>query len=278
MEELMNNENLWHLQELIFDNLDCDSVMKCRRVCKSWNTTLKKMSDVKFLQEFGDIDCEYHRRKFEKEKVSTIIPGWKMAVKKYAAKASIDDLEEVKNSLRKLLWKTPGRVNSLRKLPRRTLGRVYCNGHPVYEAAKFGAVKLMEIIFNTSFDMNDRLYIYGIPLFSLACGYGSTEIVRMMILCSKEKNIDLNARGRMPRGFTGLQMACIRGRTETVQVLLKNWREFGIDIKAKNGNNETALDIIKYDKYDDLTHDERHVQIKKMLEDEYAQIDVTESH
>ena len=148
-------------------------------------------------------------------------------------------------------------------------GRVYC--HPVHTAVVIGAVKLMEIIFNTSFDMNDRLYIYGIPLFSLACGYGSTEIVRMMILCSKEKNIDLNARGRMPRGFTGLQMACIRGRTETVQVLLKNWREFGIDIKARNYDNETALEQINF------RHGEPYVQIKKMLEDEYAKIDVTES-
>ena len=55
MEKLMDNPNLWHIQVLIFDNLNCDSVMKCRRVCKSWNETLRKMSDVKFLQEFGDI-------------------------------------------------------------------------------------------------------------------------------------------------------------------------------------------------------------------------------
>ena len=40
---------------LILESLNCDSVMKCRRVCKSWNETLRKMSDVKFLQEFGDI-------------------------------------------------------------------------------------------------------------------------------------------------------------------------------------------------------------------------------
>ena len=40
---------------LIFENLDYDNVMKCRRVCKIWNETLRKLSDAKFLQEFGDI-------------------------------------------------------------------------------------------------------------------------------------------------------------------------------------------------------------------------------
>ena len=252
MEKLMNNENLWNIQERIFDNLDCDSVMKCRRVCKSWNTTLKKMSDVKFLLEFGDFDCQ-DCYGYQLGKVSTIIPGWKMAVKKYAAKATIDDLEEVKNSIRQLLLRTPGRV--------------YCNGDPVSEAVVIGAVKLMEIIFNTSFDMNAGLY--GIPLFSLACGYGPTEIVRMMISCSKEKSIDLNAEELW--GRTGLHAACSNGRTETVQVLLKNWREFGIDIKARDENNETALELIKHH------HGEPYVQIKKMLEDEYAKMDVTES-
>ena len=259
MEELMNNENLWNLQELIFDNLDCDSVMKCRRVCKSWNTTLKKMSDVKFLQEFGDFDCEHYGNQWGK--VSTIIPGWKMAVKKYAAKATIDDLEEVKNSLRPQLRRTPGRV--------------YC--HPVRTAVIIGAVKLMEIIFNTSFDMNALLYgygcgVYGSLPFHLACSYGQTEIVRMMISCSKEKSIDLNAR-RFPGGWTGLHVACNYGKTETVQVLLKNWREFGIDIKARDDDNKTALELINY-RSGEL---EPYVQIKKMLEDEYAKIDVTES-
>ena len=56
MEKLMDNPNLWHIQVLIFENLNCDSLMKCRRVCKSWSETLRRMSDVKFLQEFGDFD------------------------------------------------------------------------------------------------------------------------------------------------------------------------------------------------------------------------------
>ena len=55
MEKLMDNPNLWHVQVLIFENLNCDTLMRCRRVCKSWNETLRKISDVKFLQEFGDI-------------------------------------------------------------------------------------------------------------------------------------------------------------------------------------------------------------------------------
>jgi len=49
-------------------------------------------------------------------------------------------------------------------------------------------------------------------------------------------------------------------------MILKNWKEFGIDIKAQDNDGETALDLINEDD-----------EIKKMLEEEYSQIDVTES-
>ena len=170
------------------------------------------------------------------------------AVKKYAIKASIDDLQEVKNSLRRLL--------------RRMSGRVYCLGHPVHQAVRINAVKLMKIIFYA----RDTL---GEPLLHRACRFGRTEIVRMMISSSKDKAIDFDARNS--NNNTALHVACVYGETKIVQVLLKNWREFGIDIKARNGLNETALDLIRHHR------DEPYVQIKKMLEDEYSQIDVTES-
>ena len=253
MEKLMDNPNLWHIQVIIFENLNCDSVMKCRRVCKSWNETLRKMSDVKFLQEFGDVGVGANSDRVEK--VSTIIPGWKKAVKNYGAKASIGDLQEVKNSLRKLL-RMSGRFPYNR--------RMYCLRYPVHQAVKIGAVKLMKIIFNTSFDMNVRTG-NGQPLLHWACIFGQTEMVRMLISSSKEKGFDLNARNSYSE--TAFHVACDRGKTKIVQVMLKNWREFGIDI----WDNKTALDLIKH------RCGEPYVQIKKMLEDEYSQIDVTES-
>ena len=194
------------------------------------------------------------------EKVSTIIPGWKKAVKNYGDKASIDDLQEVKNSLRKLLlFKTSGRFPYV---------RMYCLGHPVHQVVKIGAVKLMKIIFNTSFDMNARDTL-GNTLLHQACLHCQTEIVQMIISSSKGKGIDLNARTKF--AMTALHLVCRNGKTELVQVILKNWREFGIDIKARNGFNEPALDLIHPLRYEPFG------QIKKMLENEYAQIDVTES-
>ena len=50
-----------------------------------------------------------------------------------------------------------------------------------------------------------------------------------------------------------------------------NWKEFGIDTKAQNNDGQTALDLVKYRDFGDYP------QIKKMLENEYFQIDVTES-
>ena len=54
-------------------------------------------------------------------------------------------------------------------------------------------------------------------------------------------------------------------------MILKNWKELDIDIKAQDNDGKTALDLTNhYPWYD-------HPKIRKMLESEYSQIEVTES-
>ena len=277
MDKLMDNVNLWHLRNQIFEDLSHEDVLNCRRVCKYWNESLKRLSDVKFIQEFGERYVE-----FTNEKVSNIFPGWKKAAKKYGVQASIEDLEEVKDSLKKL-----ARINGK------------CCAYPVHEAAKNGDVKLMEFIIRTSYDMNTedgggrtafhkaccygqtetaQLIIqsskdFGIDLnanrngsgwtaWHWACSTGQTEIVQLIIQSSKDFGFDLNAKDVF--GSTALHWACSTGTTETVQMILKNWKEFGIDIKAQNNYGQTALDLIKN------RDGEKYNQIKKMLEKEYS--------
>ena len=100
-----------------------------------------------------------------------------------------------------------------------------------------------------------------------ACLNGKTETAQLLIKFSKEFGIDLNAKDE--DGRTGLHWACSDARTETVQMILKNWKEFGIDIKAQNNQGQTALDLINHHQGGIWN------QIKKMLEKEYFQIDVT---
>merc|ERR1711983_508406 len=112
-----------------------EDVLNCRRVCKYWNESLRRLSDVKFIQEFGE------RNVFNtNEKLSTLIPGWKNAAQKYGIQASMEDLEEVKDSLKKL-----------------TRGKGKCRSEPVHEAARNGDAKLLEFILKTSFNMNSKM-------------------------------------------------------------------------------------------------------------------------
>jgi len=316
----MDNANLWHLRNQIFEDLSHEDVLNCRRVCKTWNESLRRMSDVKFIQEFGERNVLTTNIK-----VSTLFPGWKNAAQKYGVQASMGDLEEVKDSLKKLAE-----------------GKGKCVEYPVHKAAINGYVKLMEFILKTSFDMNTKdgkgctawhwactydqtetaqliiknskefgidlnakdedgdtalhfacrngqtetvqLIIknskeFGIDLnakkyngstaWHLACRVGQTETAQLIIQNSKEFGIDLNAKNN--HGWTALHWACFYGRTEIVQMILKNWKEFGIDIKAQDNHGKTALDLIKN------CDGENYNKIKKMLEKEYSQIDVTES-
>ena len=248
MDKLMNNPNLWHLRDHIFGFLNHETVEKCRQVSQLWNESLERISIVIFLQEFGNRNVVT-----PDEKVSTIIPGWQKAAKKYGAQASIEDLREVKNSLQRL-----------------ALGNDWCWSEPVHIAAKEGAVKLIKFVLETSYDMNARNNI-GWTALHLACEYGRTEIVQLIIQSSKDFGIDLNAKdiyrstawheaccygqtetaqliiqsskdfgidlnAKDDDGWTALHFACNRGQTETVQMILKNWKEFGIDIKAQDND------------------------------------------
>merc|ERR1712029_556248 len=134
MDKLMDNANLWHLCNQIFEDLSHEDVLNCRRVCKYWNESLRRMSDVKFIQEFGERNVLNTNLK-----VSTLFPGWKNAAQKYGVQASMGDLEEVKGSLKKLAE-----------------GKGKCVEYPVHKAAINGYVKLMEFILKTSFDMNTK--------------------------------------------------------------------------------------------------------------------------
>ena len=114
----MDNPNMWHIRDQIFDPLNHKTVLNCRQVCKFWNESLARMSFVKLLQEFGDRDVEYID-----EKVFTIVAGWKEAAKMFVAQASLEELQEVKDSLLRL-----------------AIGNGKCCKYPVHKAAEmFGA-------------------------------------------------------------------------------------------------------------------------------------------
>jgi len=286
----MDNPNMWHIRDQIFDPLNHETVLICRQVCQFWNESLARMSFVKLLQEFGDRDVERPPWKKEEEevKVSAIVAGWNEAAKMFVAQASLEELQEVKDSLLRL-----------------ARGTGKCCYDPVHEAAEIGATKLMEFLLRTSFDMNTKGYC-GNTAWHLACGNGKTETAQLLIKSSKDFGIDLNAKdddgwtawhltcsngqtetaqliiqsskefgidlnAKDNRGRTAWHLACINGKPETVQMILKNWKEFGIDIKAQDNIGETALDLIRYWQGQEWN------QIRKMLEEEFSQIDVTES-
>ena len=126
MELIMRNQGLWHIPEQIFGYLNYETVEICRKVSELWNESLEKMALVKFIQEFGD--RKVLRR--DDTKMSTIIPEWKKAVKAYGAKSSIEDLQEIKDSLGKFLDETGKWKSAFLK--------------PAHQAAEIGALKLLE--------------------------------------------------------------------------------------------------------------------------------------
>jgi len=218
MDKIMDNPNMWHIRDQIFDPLNHETVLICRQVCQFWNESLARMSFLKLLQEFGDRDVVGTN-----EKLSTIVAGWNKAAKMFVAQASLEELQEVKVSLLRL-----------------ARGTGKCCKYPVHEAAKIGAVKLMEFILRTSFDMNAKSDdgSDGRTAWHWACWYGKTETAQLLIQFSKDLGIDLNTKNNT--GGTAWHDACYNGQTETAQIIIQYSKEFGIDLNAKNNDERTA--------------------------------------
>ena len=262
MEKLMRNEAMWHLCEEIFRYLNYETLEKCRMVSKLWNDVLERLALVKYLDEFGYKVAEFHRsdKKDTEMKVLTIISGWKKAVQKYDRQASIEDLRELKNLLRKLL-----NYHGI------------CFTHPVISAIKIGSMKLLEFLFCTSYDVDERGYGGTKPL-HLACREGSPRIAKWILnLSKKDKILQLNYRhkdGMTPfhyasynfymtkwilelseetggkidlnvineRGMTPFHYICEGGNKETVKLILEfSKRSDAIDLNARSDRGRTPF-------------------------------------
>ena len=79
--------DIWHIRDHLFGYLDHETLETCRQVSDSWNESLEKLSLVKFISEFGNIDVGKDSCWFDdedsNEKVCAHIPGWGHALQKY---------------------------------------------------------------------------------------------------------------------------------------------------------------------------------------------------
>ena len=208
----MKNEGLIDIREQIFRHFDRKTLENCREVFgtrygEDWDLWLEKLILVQSILEFSD----------KNDKYKDFIPEWDKAVKKYGKTASIEDLDEVKESLQELWdWK---RLN---------LNNLLCY------AAEEGHVKLMELLLHTDFTKNE-----GHRAFMAACENGHTEIVDLLMNASKEHGIDLNASNVY--GKTGFMVACENGHTEIVNLMMNASKEHVIDLNASNYYGDTGL-------------------------------------
>lgn len=105
--------------------------------------------------------------------------------------------------------------------------RDYCPGPDYFisQIAFKGHVKLMELLFYTDFDLNQRDWRDETP-FMVSCYGGHTEIVKLMMNKSKEFSIDLNKGD--DSGMTGFKWTSIKGHTTLVNFMINSSKEFDI--------------------------------------------------
>ena len=275
----MTTPGLFLIRDNIFGHLSYEELEICCEVSDSWNeslnqkSSLKRQSLVKFLIQFGGkhlIDDEEGNAVETWKKAYEVFPGWNKAVKKIGNQASLDYLKEIKESLQEL---------------------EYVKWHYfdlVYYAVQDGDLKLMELFFETSYDMNQMNSRDGIRencnIFMMACMVckmpkcRNTEMLRLIINSAKDHGIDLNMR-EISDGNSGFQFACAVASLEVPKFLLENYKEFGIDIMQGDKYGFTALDLLQM-RLDEEPEIEEGVEewekFKTILKEEYAKIESLE--
>ena len=163
---------------------------------------------VLYLRDFANKGVQNNIGK----KVIDLIPGWNKVFGFVAIDASLEDLKEVIEALEALLEDDK------------------CCENPAHKAAEIGALKLLQIFlheglidFNTTSGSNKETPLH------VACENGRTEIVKLIILASKEHGIDLNAKDEL-FGQTPFLLACYLGNTEIMKLFLDSSEEYDIDL------------------------------------------------
>ena len=272
----MTTPGLFLIRDNIFGHLSFEDLETCCKVSDSWNeslnksSSLKRQSLVKYLLEYGGNLVTNHEKPVEEwKKVYEVIPGWNKAVKKVGSKATLDDLKEIKESLR---FYESDKI---------------CHGNLVFWVVEDGDLKLMELLLETSYDMNSPAVDAGVKgnynVLMEACSCSiqmpkcrNTEMVRLIITASKGHRIDLNMRDL--NGHSAFQLACQMAPFEVPKFLLENYKEFNIDIMHGDKHGLTAVDHLEWRIDDDMAEEEgveKWEEFKSILEAEYAKIDLS---
>ena len=260
MDKVMNID---HIREQIFGDFDDETLEICRQVCEDWKFWVEELQRkliVKYMLDFGDKEHDNEDEdlvpsnvvpdieEMEWGTVKDVIPGWCEAVKKLVEKSNLEDLKEVKDSLKKI---------------EQELGLWRFLGDPLHLAAEFGHVQLMQLLLYTKKDVNDAVLFFpyedgnvhslymcrayasnGYTAFMAACYHGQLESVKFMIKSSKQFGIDLNAiTPDDGEGKTGFLFACEKGHTEVVKVILESSKEYDIDINETDVCGSTGFEL-----------------------------------
>ncbi len=103
------------------------------------------------------------------------------------------------------------------------------------EAVKYGNIELVKKCVKSGTDPQKRIGGNDTALM-FASDYGQTEIVRFLIFCK----VDLNMQ-TLGAKSTALMMAASRGRMDIIQLLVKA----GADVTIKNSAGSTAEDLAR---------------------------------
>ena len=177
------NKSVPHILEKIFFSLDYDSLMTCRRVCRTWNSLLLSESYQRRSEELLE---EKKKKKKSEEELSQF--------------SKEGNVEEVRNLL------SSGMDPNFKS--------IYCYlKTPLHYAASNGHIEVAKLLLGAGADPNKSGLVGGTRLF-LATKCGHADVVKLLLNEGADPN-KANDYGDIP-----LKWAASNGRVHIAQMLL----------------------------------------------------------
>jgi len=228
MEAITNNPGLSFLALDIFEDLDIDTVLNCRQVCKEWQGLIDSQFESKkswktLIQRFHGLK----KMKFQHYSDELFIekfPNWIRLLKYFQTQESLYNLKTFVSFMENYFEDSNTRLSE----------------SPLHYAAVKGNLDVMRIFIKSPLDFNSK-DVHGHTALHLACENRHTKILKLILNHSEEKGIDMNIAS--VGGWTPLHRACYMGNTEFLKILLENHQSKDIDLNATDDFDRTPIHL-----------------------------------
>ena len=208
----------------IFENLDCQSILACRLVCKEWQELIDdQKSWISLRKEFHGLKTnKFHF--YSDELFIEKLPHWSEVFDYLECHESLHNLRIFVKFMQKWFADSNVRLSET----------------PMHSAAQRGNTEIVSMLIKSPLDFNDT-DVHGHTPLHLAFENRHTKVLNLILRHSEVKRIKFNAVSI--GGWTPMHKACYVGNAQGLKLFLEDSNINRIEVNARDEYDRTPFHL-----------------------------------